>query len=298
MSRCIGARLWDVYTPPAVSALPVTIVVPVRNEERNLPECLSRLDRFTEIVVVDSGSTDRTPEIVRGSRAKLVDFKWDGKFPKKRNWVLRHYDFKTPWVMFLDADEFVDDEFCDALERILPTTTHAGFWLTYRNWFMGKRLLHGTPFRKLSLMRVGMGEFERIDEERWSNLDIEVHEHPILQGTAGEIEAAIDHRDYKSLEHYISRHNEYSSWEARRFIDLSRRGTLNDLPLTPRQLRKYKSLDRWWCAPGYFLDSYVRRLGFLDGSVGFHFALAKAVYFWQIRLKILEIRAQGAGGQS
>ena len=280
------------YTPARMSRLPVTIVVPVRNEERNLPGCLRRLDRFEEVVVADSGSTDRTPEIAREHGVGLIDFRWNGKFPKKRNWVLRNYEFKTPWVMFLDADEFVDDSFCDQLERILPTTECAGFWLTYRNWFMGRQMLHGTPFRKLALMRVGAGEYERIDEDSWSRLDIEVHEHPILDGEAGEIDAAIDHRDYKSLEHYIARHNEYSSWEARRFMEISRDADLGDLPLTDRQRAKYRALDKWWCAPAYFLDSYVRRLGILDGRVGFHFALMKAVYFWQIRLKILEHRRE------
>ncbi|MCA9286245.1 MAG: glycosyltransferase family 2 protein [Phycisphaerales bacterium] len=278
-----------------MTPLPVTIVVPVRNEERNLPECLRRLSRFPEVLVVDSNSTDRTPEIVREQGARYINFEWNGRFPKKRNWVLANHPFTTPWVMFLDADEFIDEDFCDELARILPDTPHAGFWLTYRNWFMGKRLRHGTPFRKLSLMRVGAGEFERIDEQLWSKLDIEVHEHPILRGSAGEIDAAIDHRDYKGLEHYISRHNEYSSWEAKRFAAISREGAIEELPLTPRQLAKYRTLDKWWCGPAYFLDSYVRRLGVLDGRVGLTFALMKAVYFWQIRLKIIENAATAEG---
>ncbi len=272
-----------------MSELPVTIVLPVRNEERNLPECLRALGKFEEVVVVDSSSTDRTPQIAAEFNATYLNFTWNGKFPKKRNWVLRTHAFRTPWVMFLDADEFVDETFCDELARTLPTTTHSGFWIEYRNWFMGRQLRHGTPFRKLSLMRLGAGEYERIDENHWSQLDIEVHEHPVLNGTAGTIRAAIDHRDYKGLDRYIARHNDYSTWEARRFTALRTQGNFDSLPLTARQRTKYRILDRWWCPPAYFLDSYVRRLGFLDGHVGLRFAMMKAFYFWQIRLKIIEM---------
>ena len=92
--------------------LPVTVVIPVRNEERNLPGCLRALGKdFSEIVVVDSGSTDRTREIAEDGGAVVLDFNWDGKFPKKRNWALRHHEFQTPWVLFLDADEQVTPDF-------------------------------------------------------------------------------------------------------------------------------------------------------------------------------------------
>ena len=86
--------------------LNITVVIPVRNEEKNLPSCLKALGSdFTEIVVVDSVSSDRTREIASAAGAVVLDFVWDGKFPKKRNWALRNYRFKTPWVLFLDADE-------------------------------------------------------------------------------------------------------------------------------------------------------------------------------------------------
>ena len=91
--------------------IPVTVVIPVKNEEMNLPACLAALERFHEVIVVDSGSTDRTREIAIEWGAKAVDFVWDGHFPKKRNWMLRSHKFETNWVMFLDADEVVDDAF-------------------------------------------------------------------------------------------------------------------------------------------------------------------------------------------
>ena len=271
--------------------LPVTVVVPVLNEEKNLPACLSRLGRFAKVVVVDSGSTDRTCEIATEHGAEVIDFRWDGQFPKKRNWVLRNHEFDTPWILFLDADEYVTEDFCNELAARLPETTHDGMWLSYHNYFMGRYLRHGTAFTKLALIRAGSGEYERIDEERWSHLDMEVHEHPVLEGTTGKIASHIDHDDYKGLESYISKHNEYSSWEAKRYAKLVADGGGGQSYFTRRQRWKYAALRRWWLAPGYFLASYLFRFGLLDGFAGFGFALLKWIYFFQIRLKIIELES-------
>lgn len=284
-------------TSPAASAnepqrarLPITVVVPVKNEERNLPKCLSRLGQFASIVVVDSGSTDRTEAIARESGAEYLLFQWDGRFPKKRNWVLLNRKFTTPWVLFLDADEYIPQSFVDELAAVLPTTTHDGFWIQYSNYFMGRELRHGSPMRKLALIRVGAGLYERIDENEWSKLDMEVHEHPVLPGTQGTLTATIEHNDYKGIHAYIARHNDYSSWEA------ARHSKLMSTPqawehFTPIQRKKYRALAKWWLAPAYFLHSYVIKRGFLDGGVGLIFAILKAIYFFQIRLKIIERQA-------
>jgi glycosyltransferase involved in cell wall biosynthesis len=267
--------------------LPVTVVVPVRNEERNLPACLSRLNEFADVIVVDSGSTDRTVEIAHEAGVTLLEFTWDGGFPKKRNWVLLHHHFTTPWVLFLDADEYVTPAFVTELRNTLPESTHAGYWIRFTNHFMGRELRFGQPMRKLALIRVGNGLYERIDEARWSGLDMEVHEHPVLEGTVGELAAQIDHNDYKGLHAYIARHNEYSSWEAARFRLLA--GSPDAWhSFTSNQRRKYESLDRWWLAPAYFLHGYLWKQGFRDGFAGFTFAAMKAIYFFQIRLKIIE----------
>ena len=163
------------------NVLPVTVVVPVKNEERNLPECLSHLSVFSHIVVVDSSSVDATREIAASHGAEVINFEWNGKFPKKRNWYLRNYPPRTPWVLFLDADEFVTQEFLGELAEVIPTTKHDGFWLTYNNFFMNRYLRHGDAFTKLALFRVGSGEYEQVDDEHWSKLDMEVHEHPVLK---------------------------------------------------------------------------------------------------------------------
>jgi glycosyltransferase involved in cell wall biosynthesis len=271
--------------------LPVTVVVPVKNEERNLPTCLERVRGFAEVLVVDSNSTDRTLAIARDSGATVLQFAWDGRFPKKRNWVLQNHAFKTPWALFLDADEYVTPAFVEELRRVLPTTSHAGFWITYGNVFMGRELRFGGPMTKLALIRVGSGEYERIEEEGWSGLDMEVHEHPVLAGSVGRITARIEHNDFKGLRAYIARHNEYSSWEAARYTRLAHTPEAWH-SFTPAQQRKYRSLGSWWLAPAYFFYCYVWKQGFRDGFAGFAFAVMKGIYLFQTRLKIIELRGR------
>ena len=267
--------------------LPVTVAIPVKNEERNLARCLDRLKRFAKIVVIDSGSTDRTRVIAQEHGCEFVLFRWDGQFPKKRNWFLLNHPPATPWVFFLDADEYLTDEFIDELARALAMTTHAGFRVMYSNYFLGKKLKYGVPQIKLPIFRVGSGLYERIDEDEWSVLDMEVHEHPVLEGTVGQLNTLVDHQDFKGLDAYIARHKEYASWEARRYLKL--RETPEAMAhFTAIQRRKYDSLTSWWLAPSYFLYSWLWKRGILDGWAGFVFAKMKASYFSQIRRKVRE----------
>jgi glycosyltransferase involved in cell wall biosynthesis len=272
-----------------MTTLPITVVVPTRNEEKNLDACLSRLGDFAETWVVDSRSTDGTRAIADRYGARWIDFDWSGDFPKKRNWVLAVHPPATSWVLFLDADERITEQFVAELRQALSASEVplAGFWLNYTNHFMGRVLRHGVPQRKLALFRVGAGQYERIDDKRWSNLDMEVHEHPVLDGPIGEIAAPIDHLDYRGIEHYLGRHNAYASWEAKRHADLMARGDAAWAALTPRQRTKYRNLSRWWFAPAYFAGTYFLKLGFLDGAAGFHYAFLKLLYFYEIRLKII-----------
>lgn len=135
---------------------------------------------------------------------------------------------------------------------------------------------------------VGAGEYEKIEEDTWSHLDMEVHEHPVLHGSIGEIHAPIEHNDFRGLKHYIAKHNEYSSWEAARYLRLVDEKGPEWEGLTERQKKKYRNLAKWWFAPAYFMATYILKKGFVDGAAGLNFALLKAIYFFQIRLKIKE----------
>ncbi|MCR9194863.1 MAG: glycosyltransferase family 2 protein [Hyphomonas sp.] len=273
--------------PDNAVSLPVTVAVPVKNEESSLARCLERLVRFAEIVVIDSGSTDRTHEIAESFGARIVDFHWDGKYPKKRNWFLLNDPPSQPWVLFLDADEFVDDAFCDAVANAISSERIDGYWLTYTNYFLGHPLRHGLAQRKLALFRVGKALYEKIDEDGWSRLDMEIHEHPIVDGVVGELNVPIDHRDDRGVARFLEKHIDYARWEAKRYAKLQGDPKAAQ-QLTRRQRFKYRHLASWWYSGFYFFYTYVVKLGLLDGHAGYHYAAYKAWYFRTIRLLIRE----------
>ena len=265
----------------------VSVAIPVKNEEANLAKCLERLGRFKEIIIIDSGSEDKTQDIGRKFGARIVNFNWDGKYPKKRNWFLMNEPPTQPWVLFLDADEFINDDFCDAVVTAIKDDKLNGFWLNYDNYFQGGQLKHGVTQTKLALFRVGTGLYEKIEESFWSTFDMEIHEHPIIQGNIGKIHTPIEHKDYKGLSTFIRKHNEYAQWEAKRYVQLQE----DDVPwqhFTKRQKFKYSHITKFWYPWFYFLFTYVVKVGFLDGSTGFHYAAYKAWYFQTIRLLIRE----------
>ncbi|RZJ93178.1 MAG: glycosyltransferase family 2 protein [Hymenobacter sp.] len=272
------------------AALDLTIVIPVRNEERNLAGCLEAIGPglARRVIIIDSGSTDKTQEIARSGGAEVIDFNWDGRFPKKRNWFLRNHTPTTKWVFFLDADEYLTTEFKAELRQALqdPQATKVGYWLSYTIYFLGQQLKGGYPLRKLALFQVGAGEYERIDEEQWSKLDMEVHEHPVLAGETGVIASKIDHQDFRGVSNYVLKHNEYAAWEAARFLKTGSTTTAGKW--TWKQRLKYRLMQSIWIGPAYFCGSFFLLGGFRDGARGLAFAILKMSYFTQIYCKIRE----------
>lgn len=278
-------------------SIPVSVVVPVKNEEKNLGACLSRLGAFGEIIVVDSGSTDASLEIAQQHGAKIIDFRWDGAYPKKRNWLLLNHPPVHEWVLFLDADEFVDEVFCEAVSRAVMSSAFNGYWLNYSNFFLGRRLRYGLPQKKLALFRVGFGLYERIDESGWCDLDMEIHEHPIVEGRVGEIGSPVEHNDDRGILKFIDRHREYACWEASRYALLHNGGPDGWRTLTTRQVFKYRHLNKFWYPFFYFVFCYLFRGGVLDGASGLNYAFYKAWYFQTIRLLIgQQVSSKSNGG--
>ncbi|MDF2434049.1 MAG: hypothetical protein JWP44_3680 [Mucilaginibacter sp.] len=272
--------------------LDITIAIPVYNEEKNLAKCLNAIGVgfVKKIVIIDSGSTDNTSMIADKYGVEVIKFKWNGKFPKKRNWFLQDHRPDTKWVLFLDADEYLTPEFKAELTEALKDDHYSGYWLNYSIYFLGKQLKGGYPLRKLALFKPGAGEYERIDEEQWSKLDMEIHEHPVIKGKAGIIKSKIDHQDFRGISHYVTKHNEYSSWEAFRYLKL-----INEIEVynwTWKQRLKYRLMRSIFIGPIYFLGSFFLLGGFKDGARGFVFAILKMSYFTQIYCKIKEESAR------
>ena len=271
--------------------LDLTIAIPVKNEEKNLPKCLAAIgdDFASRVVVIDSNSTDRTCELAMGFGA-VVEFAWNGKFPKKRNWYLRNHTPNTKWILFLDADEYLTEDFKNEVRKALQKDDKVGFWLSYTVYFLGKQLKGGYPLRKLALFQVGAGEYEWVDEEQWSELDMEVHEHPVLKGEVGVIRSKIDHQDFRGVSNFVIKHNEYASWEAARFL----RGASDPkffAKLTWKQRLKYRLMQNSvLLGPAFFCGSFFLLGGFRDGARGLAHAILRMSYYVQVFCKIRELK--------
>ncbi|HLW33126.1 MAG TPA: glycosyltransferase family 2 protein [Aequorivita sp.] len=271
----------------------MTIAIPVKNEELNLAGCIDAIGRdfAKNIVVIDSGSTDKTAEIAVQRNVKVIDFIWDGKFPKKRNWFLQNHTPDTKWVLFLDADEYITPNFKKELRAVLSDDEKnqdiSGYWLNYTIYFLGKKLRGGYPLKKLALFKVGAGEYERIEENQWSKMDMEIHEHPVLTGKTSVIKSKIDHRDFRGISSYMDKHNEYAAWEAARFADYKTNKSLQK-QYTWKQRLKYKLINSVMVGPVFFVGSYFFMGGFRDGARGFAFAIFKMAYFTQIYCRLKE----------
>jgi glycosyltransferase involved in cell wall biosynthesis len=277
-------------------SLPVSVVVATRNESRNLPRCLQSLSNFGEVFVIDSQSTDGTPQIAREHGATLVDFHYGGGWPKKRQWALNTLSFANDWILLLDADESVPPDLEHEIERAIGNPAIAGYYVSLRMVFLGKALHHcGASLQKLCLFRRGIGRFEcRLKDQDISMCDMEVHEHVVVEGRTAKLKGKIEHHNIESLSRYIQKHNEYSNWEAHVLADQTR----SDQELKPSPFGSQAQRRRWlkrklFRLPGspvlLFLYRYLLRLGFLDGVPGLIYCSFQAVQMFHTKAKMYEL---------
>jgi glycosyltransferase involved in cell wall biosynthesis len=283
---------------------PVSVLVPTKNEERNIRQCLNALGWVDEIYVVDSHSSDRTGEIASSLGAEVVQFKWDGKGPRKKNWALEKLQWRNDWILVVDADEQVTPALRDEIMKITSNPHgHAGFLVPYHYYFLGQLLKHGAPLWKLILFKQSLARFERTDVPEVTGYDVELHEHPVVQGRVGRLRAPMIHYDFEDLHHYFQRHNVYSDWEAllrTRYRDRSREGEVRPRLFGSAPERRRLAKRLFLGLPGkpfiYFVYSYILRVGFLDGRAGFIYNALKAFYWYQIGIKEYENRLNLAAG--
>ncbi|MBV8361655.1 MAG: glycosyltransferase family 2 protein [Deltaproteobacteria bacterium] len=282
---------------------PLSILIPTKNEEQNIAKCLSSVAWADEIYVVDSSSSDRTSEIAARMGAKVVDFHWDGVGPRKKNWALEHLPWKHDWVMVVDADEEATPALAREVTALVNSDSqYSGFRAPYLYYFLGRFLRHGEPICKLILFKHQLTRFEKMDVPEVTGYDVELHEHPLVNGAVGHLSSYMLHRDFHNMHRYIQRHNIYSDWEA--LLRTRYRARAAEGEIRPRMfgsaLERRRYLKRLFLStPGkpllYFLYSYVLRAGFLDGRQGFAFSVLKAIYYYHISIKEYEIQLRESG---
>jgi glycosyltransferase involved in cell wall biosynthesis len=258
----------------------VSVVVPIKNEAANLPRCLGSVQWASEILVVDSQSTDGSIQIAEKHGAKVVQFHFNGTWPKKKNWALENLPFRNEWVFILDADEVLPPEAAEEFARAIANAGEiAGYWINRRFMFLGRWLRHAYyPNWNLRLFRHQLGRFEQITAAPTDSGDNEVHEHVIVRGPTARLRCQIEHYAFPSVEVFLEKHNRYSNWEARVAVEGElRAGVAHEQVELKRALKKFarrlpfRPLLR-------FLYIYVWQKGFLDGREGYYFARLHAFY--------------------
>ncbi|HBW57493.1 MAG TPA: glycosyltransferase, partial [Oscillatoriales bacterium UBA8482] len=131
------------YNP---SKLPVSVLIPARNEQSNLPACLASVARADEIFVVDSQSSDRSVEIAEDYGAKVVQFYFKGGWPKKKNWSLETLPFRNEWVLIVDCDERITPESWEEIAEVIKNPEYTGYYINRRVFFLGTWVRHGGKY--------------------------------------------------------------------------------------------------------------------------------------------------------
>lgn len=275
----------------------LSVLIPTLNEQRNIVGCLQSVRWADELVVVDSGSTDGTCELASRCGARVVDFNWNGRAPKKKNWALANLSWKNEWVLILDADERITPPLAEEMKRALSSSVADGYFVNRRFMFLGKWIRHCGyyPSWNLRLFRHGKGRYENLHSGNSGSGDNEVHEHLVLDGTSAHLRQDMLHFAYPDIFTWMEKHNRYSNWEA----EIEARGCGAEMETSPigaaqARKRRLRVLSRRLpCRPLLrFFYSYVLKLGFLDGYEGYVFCRLLATYEMLSAFKTKESRAR------
>ena len=283
---------------------PLSVLVPVKNEAANVRDCLASVSFAEEIVVVDSGSTDDTRAIAEAAGARVVQFVWNGKLPRKKNWALENIPWQHEWVLIIDADERITPELEREIRQAIGRADVDGFYLNRRFWFLDGWINHCGyfPSWNLRLFRHRLGRYEQIEiGNDIPSGDNEVHEHVLLNGRAEYLSAPMEHYAFPDIATFLEKHDLYSSWEA---AARSKLRTPDEKSMRATPFGTALERKRWLrnlatrapFRPGLrFLYHYVWRQGFLDGYRGWVLCRLLADYERMIVRKEREIKQRERG---
>jgi glycosyltransferase involved in cell wall biosynthesis len=274
---------------------PVSVIVPVRNEAANLRRCLPALAWADEIFVVDSQSSDETVQVAEKHGAHVVQFHFNGTYPKKKNWALDALLFRNEWVLIVDADEVVVPELAAEIAGRIRADDADGYYLNSKYYFLGRRIRHCgySEAWNLRLFRHRLGRYERMPVAPGAATgDNEAHEHVELAGRVRRLVHELDHFAYPSIDAWVEKHNRYATWEAQQYERFLREPvpwTIGPGKRLKRLLKKvYLRLPMRPVVR--FLYAYVFRLGFLDGMTGLVFCSLLGFYDFLCWAKVYEER--------
>jgi len=243
----------------------LSVVIITKNEERDLPRCLRSVWFADEIVVLDSGSTDRTVEIAREFTDKVfVSADWPGFGPQK-NRALTHAT--GDWVLSLDADEWVPAELAEEIQSVIKNGAQSVYKIPRLSTFCGKIIRYSGwyPDYVARLFRRSCAQFSN---------DL-VHERIVYEGVSGTLKQSLRHNSYHDIKEVMEK-----------IVRYAHDGAQNRYQRGERTSFSRALLSSLWA----FIRSWILRLGVLDGKAGFQIALMGAESTFYRHARMLELQ--------
>ena len=273
----------------------LTVLILAQNEEKNIVRSVSSVRSIAKrIIVVDSGSTDKTIELAEQNGAEVVKHSPFVNYATQFNWGLDNTNIDTKWILRLDADEQVTPELAKEIENSLAEhelDDVNGFEVRCRIIFMGKWIRHGGTYPLIipRLFRRGFGRVEM------GKMD----EHTLIEGRTLRFKNDLVHYDFKGLHEWIDKHNKYSVRECQDYyerLETHENQMQGNILGNQRQRKRYLkngiyyNMPLFFRAHLYFIYRYFIRLGFLDGKEGKIFCFMQAYWYrFLVDAKIYEV---------
>lgn len=246
----------------------VSAIVVCFNEEDRIADCLESLRWCDEVVVVDSFSTDRTPEICRSYTKRFIQRPWAGYRDQK---AFAHSQTTKDWVLLVDSDERVTPALREEIRASLRCDggAYAGYALPRLVFYLGRWWYRGGWYPDYDI------RLFRRERATWAGSD--PHEKILVEGRVRRLRNPLHHFSYRNMEDHVSRINRFTT-------------------ISSGELRKEGKPWRWTDAffrPAFrFFKSYILKRGFMEGFAGFYLAVTAAVYvflkyakLWELELK-------------
>ena len=267
----------------------ISVLILTKNEARDLPGCLASVAWSNDVHVFDSLSTDATAAIATAAGAVFTQRPFDG-YARQRNAALTGLPFKNEWLLILDADERVPEALATEMQQVAAASPPqvGGYRIRRRDYLEGRWLRYSqiTPYY-VRLVRVGRARYHR-----------KINEVIEVEGQVGQLKGYLEHYPFsKGYAHWLSKHNQYSTMEAQRWLQEHQEQMQFSLRMAltspdPAQ-RRYHQKGLFYKLPGRPLLKWgymvFARRGLLDGRPGLIYATLQAIYEYFIVLKTREL---------
>lgn len=247
----------------------LSAIVTALNEAGSIRDCLASVSFADEVLVVDSFSTDGTPELAREAGAKVLQHEYASP-AAQRNWAVAQAVHE--WVLMVDADERVSAELAGEIPVAIASPRYPGYLVKRRNFFLGHEIRY-SGWQNDWVLRLFRREGTRYEERQ-------IHERAEVAGPVGRLRGRLLHYSYRSMDDYWRKLRRYAEWNAHQASERGERVSALRLMLHP---------------PLRFLKAYVLRGGFLDGKAGLLVSLLTAVYAAAKDARIWEMERQARG---